>query len=232
MCARIGMLTLGLLLLTAALASAEDADGPASQATSAPSGESERAPIDAPVAPPPTTAERAPVLPDVQDLDAPRAEPTSREAHETRLVLTEYLRADDALSAIEAERRKHRLVAPLTLAIVGSAVGAVFGAMTAVQGVDVRDLEAELEDEYDYEADAIQEELTDARRVKRAFLGVSLVGVSVGIGSAVWFARRLLVRRPLDASAVELRSRREALKLQLKLQLSGSDFAANVVAPF
>jgi hypothetical protein len=230
---RLSLFVLALMVVPVAhVASAQEAPSPATEAQPAPAaaGEAAAPPSEAAAATAPAAVEAQPSATATLDTPNRPAAPAGSDPR-TRAILVEYLRVDDELVAVEARRREHRLGAPLSLMIVGSAVSAVFGIVTLIHAAHVRDLESDLDRDYDY-GGTDSEEVEDARRVKNAMLGVSLVGLSVGVGCAVWFFRNLRVRRPLDASRVDLRVRRDALKLQLKLQLSGGEFAAGVAAPF
>jgi hypothetical protein len=248
MAALLRVLSLVLLLQAPLAVSAQDASVPAAEAQTPPAIPGDPAPPEAPTATAPATSTsvaptvevQPPAPPGPTTLDAPgRPVSPSGELALTRATVAELLRLEDDMDALDARRRKRRLGGPLALMIAGSAVGAVFGIVTLAQASTVRDIESDIENgsyddltDVDADNDVDWNDHAQALRAKRVLLGVSLVGLNVGIGGAVWFFSNLRARRPLDASRAQLRTKRDAVKLQLKLQLSGNDVAANFVTPF
>jgi hypothetical protein len=149
------------------------------------------------------------------------APPAPAAAERREQIYGELQRVDGRLRELGAQRHKVGIGGPIALMASGYGVALVSGLVALVSLATAETIEHQDwwdEDHADFNNDGTVNHHDEraARNTARAFTGLAVVGLGMGIGGTVWFSKRMSERRAHGPEIHSLKERRRDLRRELR----------------
>jgi hypothetical protein len=133
----------------------------------------------------------------------------------------ELQRVDGRLRELGAERHRVGLGGPIALMAGGYGVALVSGLVALVslataETIEHQDWWDENDADFNNDGTVNHHDERAARNTARAFTGLAVVGLGMGIGGTVWFSKRMSERRAHSPEIHDLKERRRDLRRELR----------------